>query len=115
MSNGYGNPEKTQASDPNRSGRNGQKSGTTTKYGGPGGIRTRDLPVPRARPCEPDVLRPHRRAYQAELPAQRVVRSEVACPLIAVSRSYLDERRNENGFRQALEVRGKSLSNLGGF
>ena len=30
------------------------------KFGGPGGIRTRDLPVARAMPCEPDVLRPHR-------------------------------------------------------
>jgi methyl coenzyme M reductase subunit C-like uncharacterized protein (methanogenesis marker protein 7) len=54
--------------------------------GGPGGIRTRDLPVARA-----IVLRTGRssaplRAYQAELPAQRIVGTEVTCPLIAVSR-----------------------------
>jgi len=64
--------------------------------GGPGGIRTRDLPVPRAKPCEPDVLRPHPRAYQAELPAQRIVRSEVTCSLIAISRSLLDQCQTGN-------------------
>jgi len=63
----------------------GFPSETRTEFGGPGGIRTRDLPVPRAMPCEPDVLRPHRWAYQAELPAQRAVTSEAACPLIAVT------------------------------
>ena len=67
--------------------------------GGPGGIRTRDLPVPRAKPCEPDVLRPHSRAYQAELPAQRIVRSEAARSLIAISRYLLKQYEAGDRFR----------------